>query len=156
MATIGQRGNGLDQRLAHAWADTAHHAGGWGIQIGMDTPQVTAAELDQLIDVLASPTDGPTAILGAATDGGWWVIGLPGGDPRKVFYGLPMSTPHTHAATRQRLHDLGHRVLAAPSHRDIDTFADLAAVTTLIPFSRTARVARPLLHRCATTPPEAA
>jgi hypothetical protein len=47
-------------------------------------------------------------------------------------------------------------VVAAPSHRDIDTLADLAAVTTLIPFSRTATVARPILRRCVTTPPEAA
>ena len=42
---VGQRGTTFNQRLASAWADT----GGHGIQIGMDTPQVTASELDGLL-----------------------------------------------------------------------------------------------------------
>ena len=35
---VAQRGVGLASRLVHAWADV----GGPGVQIGMDTPQVTA------------------------------------------------------------------------------------------------------------------
>ena len=42
---IPQRGTTFNQRLANAWADT----GGPGLQIGMDTPQVTAPELDGLL-----------------------------------------------------------------------------------------------------------
>lgn len=156
MATIPQRGNGLDRRLAHAWADTAQHCDGWGLQIGMDTPQVTSAELDRLIDLLTAPAACPTAIVGPAPDGGWWIVGLPGTNPHHVFYGLPMSTAETCAATRQRLHDLGHRVIAAPSHRDIDTVADLAAVADLIPASHTATVARPILRLHPATPTAAA
>src|SRR6202795_4266553 len=42
---IEQRGDGLAERLATAWAD----AGGSGIQIGMDTPQVRPRDLDRLL-----------------------------------------------------------------------------------------------------------
>ena len=53
---IAQRGDAFADRLAHAWRD----AGGPGIQIGMDTPQVGSAELDALLTVV----DGPGAALG--------------------------------------------------------------------------------------------
>src|SRR5258708_22759972 len=43
---ISQRGHGLDERLANAWNDIRGLTGGWGVQIGMDTPQITAGLLD--------------------------------------------------------------------------------------------------------------
>src|SRR3954466_5229454 len=39
MRVVPQHGRGLAQRLAHAWAATGPLTGGWGVQIGMDTPQ---------------------------------------------------------------------------------------------------------------------
>jgi glycosyltransferase A (GT-A) superfamily protein (DUF2064 family) len=133
---VQQRGHGLAERLAHAWAD----AGGWGVQIGMDTPQVTAAELDELLEsVLAPPPDArDTAVLGLASDGGWWTIGLRGADPCRVFGGVPMSTPHTGWAQAERLRALGLHVRFVSPRRDVDTAADLAAVASTIPGSRTA------------------
>jgi glycosyltransferase A (GT-A) superfamily protein (DUF2064 family) len=141
---IAQRGDSFDQRLVNAWRDT----GGWGLQIGMDTPQVTAAELDHLLDALASSVR-PTAVLGPALDGGWWVIGLRNTDPQAVFSGVPMSRGETGRLQAQRLRDLGLSVLAAPVHRDIDTIEDLAAVATLIPASRTFAVTRRLFQPAA-------
>ena len=140
---IPQTGRGLGPRLANAWSAT----GGWGIQIGMDTPQVTASELDDLLALLFSPLrprEGPTAVLGPASDGGWWAIGLTGTDPRRVFDCVPMSTPHTGAAQLRRLRALGLDVAVVQERRDIDTFADLATVAEAHPHLRTATAWRRL------------
>jgi glycosyltransferase A (GT-A) superfamily protein (DUF2064 family) len=138
-----QRGHSFAERLANAWADS----GGWGIQIGMDTPQVGPPELDALLAALDRP--GRPAVLGHAADGGWWVIGFgwPAfGRPRwdDIFDGVPMSTPFTGTCQESRLRVLGFDVMAAPVRRDIDTVDDLAAVAASIPTSRTASVARQL------------
>jgi glycosyltransferase A (GT-A) superfamily protein (DUF2064 family) len=149
---INQRGRGLAERLANAWADTRRWTGGWGIQIGMDTPQVAAGELDALLEVLradqpaavparSGPARSESALLGLARDGGWWVIGLPGTDPHAVFGGVPMSSPRTGQAQGERLRRLGLKVTWAPVRSDIDTFDDLLEVAAAIPDSRTAAAA---------------
>jgi glycosyltransferase A (GT-A) superfamily protein (DUF2064 family) len=138
---IAQRGDGLAQRLAHAWSDAAAADPSQpGIQIGMDTPHVDPAELDGLLSVVAPGR----AVLGGAVDGGWWVIGLAGADPMAVFDGIPMSTPVTGAHQRRRLRALGLAVHRAPVRRDIDTAADLAAVAADAPGTRTASLAAAL------------
>ena len=138
---IPQAGRGLGPRLANAWAATAPSTGGWGIQIGMDTPQVSASELDDLLALLVSgppSRQGRTAVLGPASDGGWWVIGLPGTDPRRVFSDVEMSTPRTGSAQLSRLRALGLQVAVVQEHRDVDAVADLAAVGETHPQLRTA------------------
>jgi len=144
---IPQRGDDLGERIANAWADTRSRTGGWGLQLGMDTPQVTAAELDSLLRrlrTIGSRRD-KGALLGPAFDGGWWIIGLAGADPNEVFADVPMSTPCTAQVQAGRLRSLGLRVLVASARRDIDTIEDLEAVVPAIPRSRTAAVARNLL-----------
>jgi uncharacterized protein len=151
---INQRGSGFDERLANAWADTRPATGGWGIQIGADTPQVTAPLLDEQLTALAAPPSGagssPPAVLALAADGGWWLIGLPGTDPNLVFAGVPMSTSRTGSAQAARLRSLGLEIIAGPVLRDIDTAPDLGAVVAEIPESRTAAATRQLaspLHK---------
>ena len=127
-----QRGEGLAERLAHAWSI----AGGPGLQIGMDTPQVTGPILARSLDVLLSP--GTDAVLGPAVDGGWWAIGLQR-PSAATFHRLPMSTPDTCRRQRQRLHELGSTVLDLPTLRDVDTMDDAVAVASELPGSRFAR-----------------
>lgn len=117
---IPQVEGGLDVRLAAAWA----MAGGAGVQIGMDTPQVTAELLDGALAALGAAG----AAIGPAVDGGWWAIGLRRPDAR-VFLGVPMSTGGTGAAQRARLDALGLSVTTLPALVDLDTVADLPAVT---------------------------
>jgi rSAM/selenodomain-associated transferase 1 len=136
---IPQRGTDFNQRLTHAWND----AGGAGIQIGMDTPQVSAAQLDVLLDRLHTAD----AVLGHAFDGGWWVVGWRRADPRAVFEGIPMSTRHTGRAQEARIRALGLRLHRAHPLRDIDTIDDLQAVAHGFPHLRTARVAGSLPSR---------
>jgi hypothetical protein len=127
----------LDRRLAYAWAATRELSGACGIQVGMDTPQVTAGELDALIETLVS-SPVPGALLGPAADGGWWVIGLRGADPHRVFRHVPMSTPRTGAFQLNRLRALGLRPRVVDTRRDIDTISDLRAVAAAHPRTRTA------------------
>lgn len=110
----------FDRRLAAAWAAV----GGPGVQIGMDTPQVTPELLDGAIGAL----DTATAALGIAADGGWWAIALRSPEPG-VFEGVPMSTARTGSAQLARLRALGHVVRLLPTLADLDTTADLPAVT---------------------------
>lgn len=131
---VPQAGHGLGERIARACAATATPV----VQIGMDTPQVTAALLRQSVDTLADRD----AVLGPAEDGGWWLLGLRDPAGAAALSGVPMSTPMTGALTRQALAGVGLGVADAPSLRDIDELADLRAVAALAPHSRTAAVAR--------------
>jgi glycosyltransferase A (GT-A) superfamily protein (DUF2064 family) len=139
---VPQRGDGFNERLTNAWADT----GGPGVQIGMDTPQVTAAELDGLLAGIDGGGRRP-AVLGHALDGGWWAIGWRHADPGAVFAGIPMSVAATGRAQENRLLALGFDLLRAATKRDIDTIDDLAAVAAEFPSLRTATVARGLADR---------
>jgi hypothetical protein len=128
---VAQEGRAFGERLAHAWS----RAGGPGLQIGMDTPQVTGAELDDALGTLLAPaTD---AVLGHALDGGWWALGLRREDAR-VFDGVPMSTATTGGAQLARLQALGLRTTLISPQRDLDTLADGLAIAAQAPHTRTA------------------
>jgi hypothetical protein len=127
---LAQRGRGLDERLANAFAD----AGGPGLLVGMDTPQITPALLRASVDTLCDRG----AVLGRAEDGGYWAIGLREPDPA-VFLGVPMSTASTFRAQRRRLRSLGIGCEELPPLRDVDTIDDAWAVAARAPTSRFAR-----------------
>ena len=133
---VAQRGYGLGDRLAAAWDD----ADGPGVQVGMDTPQLQAADLDLALALL----DDHDAALGLADDGGWWAVALRRPDP-VCFLGVPMSTSRTGTAQRRRLLDLGLSVADLPTLRDIDGIDDLLAVTAEHPELRVSAAASPLL-----------
>jgi glycosyltransferase A (GT-A) superfamily protein (DUF2064 family) len=126
------------RRLAAAWAA----AGGPGLQIGMDTPQVTPALLDGSLDRLLRP--GVDAVLGLAPDGGWWAIGFRS-PPAGAFDGVPMSAPTTGAAQAARLARLGMTVAPLPCMRDLDTIGDALALAEEHPATRTALAVRGVL-----------
>lgn len=129
---VAQRGEGLDERLAHAFADV----GGPALLVGMDTPQVTPGDLARGLERLAAP--GVDAVLGPAADGGYWAIGLREARAR-AFLGVPMSTARTGRAQHERLRRLGLRVPLLPALRDVDRIADARAVAAMVPTGRFAR-----------------
>lgn len=127
---LPQRGTDLGERLANAHADVADaYPGRPVLQIGMDTPQLTPAQLDAAVHRLAL-TD---AVLGPAVDGGWWALGLR--DPRHaaVLTAVPMSTALTGHDTRAALRERGLRVGSLPLLRDVDEWADALAVAASTP-----------------------
>ncbi len=89
-ATVAQRGADLGQRLTNGYADTAR-PGIATLLIGMDTPQVTVADLVWCAASLATAD----TVLAPAVDGGWWALGLRDPGMARVLAGVPMSTAET-------------------------------------------------------------
>jgi rSAM/selenodomain-associated transferase 1 len=126
---VAQRGRGLDERLAAAFADVGAPA----LLIGMDTPQVTPSLLEDGLRILLQ--DRVDAVLGSALDGGFWALGLRRVDPA-VLVGVPMSTTATGRAQRERLLARGLAVRLLPALRDVDRIADARAVAAAAPHGR--------------------
>lgn len=130
-----QRGDGFAHRLV-----AAHRDAGSGpvAQVGMDTPQVTAADLAGVFSDLS----GHDAVLGPADDGGWWVLGRR--DPRaaRALARVTMSEPTTYDDTRAALEARRLRVGATRSMRDVDTVEDAEHVAALAPDTRFAEAWR--------------
>lgn len=134
---VPQRGDGLGQRLAHAFADTAR-PGMASLLIGMDTPQLTP----DLLTAVAAGLDAHDAVLGPAVDGGWWVLALRDPYAALALGNVPMSTVDTGALTVEALSAQGLRVGYAPSLRDVDTVSDALAVARECPQGRFADAVR--------------
>jgi glycosyltransferase A (GT-A) superfamily protein (DUF2064 family) len=134
---VPQRGVDFAHRLAHAHRDAGSGA---VVQIGMDTPQVTAELLVGCADGLADAD----AVLGPAEDGGWWLLGLRRAADAECLAGVAMSTAHTGTLTEAALAAAGCRVARAPGLRDVDTIADARAVAALAPGTRFAAAVRRL------------
>jgi glycosyltransferase A (GT-A) superfamily protein (DUF2064 family) len=131
---IEQRGSSFNERLENAWRSLRSG----GVQIGMDTPQVSAAMLLHAVEQL----DSAPAVLGEATDGGWWCLGLPSALPG-AFEGVAMSTATTGERQRARLAELGAAPVALPTLTDVDSWVDACAVAVSAPGTRfAAEVAR--------------
>jgi rSAM/selenodomain-associated transferase 1 len=127
-AQISQRGATLGERLANAYADS-RRLGTATVLIGMDTPQVSAMLLHEASRAL-SDVD---AVLGLATDGGWWLLGLREPADAVVLRDIPTSTATTGADTLAALRGRGLRVALLPELRDVDTAADAYAVAACCP-----------------------
>lgn len=149
-----QRGAGLGARIAAAHAVAAHrYPGRPSLQIGMDTPQVDGALLVEGLGRLR----GADAVLGLATDGGWWALGLR--DPAAVspVATVPTSRSDTGERTLRALRRAGLRVELLSELTDVDTAQDAQAVAAMVPGSRfAAAIARisafvPIGARCGTT-----
>jgi uncharacterized protein len=134
---VGQGSGPLDRRLATAWAEAAL---GPAVLIGMDTPQLTATDLDAALGALAVHD----AVLGPASDGGWWAVGLRRPHPR-AFAGVPMSRADTGARQHERLTALGLRPASLPVRTDVDTWDDAVAVARAAPDGRFAAAVEALL-----------
>jgi uncharacterized protein len=137
---IEQRGDDFADRLANAHADSGSGFGGNPVlQIGMDTPQVTADLLTGCARrLLASP-----AVLGLACDGGWWVLGVSTPAMAECLRTIPMSQPDTGDLTLKALRDNGIDVVPVDRLADFDVVDDVAVVRDACgPASRFARVTR--------------
>jgi glycosyltransferase A (GT-A) superfamily protein (DUF2064 family) len=129
---IGQRGTTLGERIAFAHTDTAHLLPGLpSLQIGMDTPQITAAHLVEC----AALVENSDAMLGLAADGGWWILGLRRPSDARLIAAVPTSRADTGYRTllalRRRL-----RVATGPELSDVDTMEDAYAAAALAPAGR--------------------
>lgn len=127
---IPQRGDGLDERLASAFADVDAPL----LLVGMDTPQLTPALLSHASAALEAP--GTDAVIGHTDDGGYWGVGLCR-SWASLFVGVPMSRDDTGALQVSRLQREGLVVDdRLPRLRDVDHIDDARAVAALAPQTR--------------------
>lgn len=136
-----QRGAGFAARLANAHADVGRATGGPVVQIGMDTPHLSTGHLRDVADLVGRGND---AVLGAAEDGGWWVLAVT--DPRQAqpLAGVEMSTGRTYDDTLAALQRAGASVAGTAVLRDVDTEADADLAAAAAPGTRFARLWREL------------
>ncbi|HVX42368.1 MAG TPA: TIGR04282 family arsenosugar biosynthesis glycosyltransferase [Mycobacteriales bacterium] len=118
---IPQRGDGLGERIANAFADIGD---GPVFQIGMDTPQLRPEILQDSVDALRAGE----AVLGPAYDGGWWGLGLHDADRAGVLRTVPMSTSDTGELTAAALRESGLQLRLLQRLRDVDTADDARIV----------------------------
>jgi glycosyltransferase A (GT-A) superfamily protein (DUF2064 family) len=130
-----QRGHDFAARLAAAHVDAGP---GPVAQIGMDTPQVTAAHLARVFSDLVDLD----AVLGAAGDGGWWVLGRRDPEAVQALAHVAMSEPTTYDDTWAALRDQGQRMGSTGQLRDVDTVDDAEAVADEAPYTRFAQAWR--------------
>jgi glycosyltransferase A (GT-A) superfamily protein (DUF2064 family) len=137
-SVVRQRGASFAERLVNS-----HHDAGavWGrsvalVQVGTDTPQLTAGDLDRLASAVTAPKPaGVDAAIGPAADGGWWGLATRRAGHVDRLRGVEMSTSHTCDRTADMLR-AGATVALAHELRDVDTFADLRAVVAQAPHTR--------------------
>ncbi|MFP7761124.1 DUF2064 domain-containing protein [Marisediminicola sp. LYQ85] len=126
----------LDARLGAMFDEVE----GPTVLIGMDTPQVSAADLAPAFEAWPDDVD---AWFGPANDGGFWCLGLADardGRPRgDLLRGIPMSRADTGEHQLRRLERAGLAVRMLPTLTDVDTIDDATEVAATAPGSRFAR-----------------
>lgn len=137
-----QRGDGFAERLEAAHVDAYAACGSPVVQVGMDTPHMSRAELRRVSTPLQHGA--ADAVLGLAEDGGWWALGL--AHPRWAagLARVPMSSERTGRLTLAHLVGTGARVLTADTLRDVDTAADADALRERTASTRFGRAWRDL------------
>lgn len=120
---LEQVGEDLGQRMYRAFADLF----GRGYQrvciVGTDVPTLPLSEYQQAVALL----DSHDVVLGPATDGGYYFVGLKGLVP-ELFTGIPWSTGDVLAATKQKAAALKLTVGFLKEWRDVDLAEDLRAL----------------------------
>jgi glycosyltransferase A (GT-A) superfamily protein (DUF2064 family) len=138
---LAQAEGPFDRRLARAFDDVYGIAPAPIVLIGMDTPQLTVGDLAAACGALTR--DGVDAVIGLATDGGFWALGLCVPHDQ-LLLGIPMSTPFTGGAQVERLGAHGLSVVTLSEMCDADDASSARAVASAAPDGRFARRLRRL------------
>ena len=110
-----QGGGDLGERLDRAVVEAFRTSRVPAVIIGSDCPWVTRADLEAAAGALADHD----VVLGPATDGGYWLIGLRAPQPA-LFRGIPWSTDTVLRETLARARDAGLRVHCLRTLTDVD------------------------------------
>jgi rSAM/selenodomain-associated transferase 1 len=117
-----QEGRDLGERMARAFACVFGAGFGPILLRGSDTPDLPAAVVSEAREVLAAGK--AQVVLGPATDGGYYLVGLNEPQP-SLFQGPTWSSNTVLSSTLEVARQRGLEVHLLPSWPDIDTYADL-------------------------------
>jgi uncharacterized protein len=119
---LAQRGDSLGDRLCNATEDLLKDGHGAVCLINSDSPTLPRALLERAVGSLAK--GGDRVVLGAADDGGYYLIGLKQAH-RNLFDRIAWSTADVLAHTIERAKEIGLPVELLPRWYDVDDAATL-------------------------------
>jgi rSAM/selenodomain-associated transferase 1 len=111
----------LGARIHHATRRVQQAGCSHVLTIGTDSPSLPAEYLEQA----ATALENYDLVLGPATDGGYYLIGLSDTPPPELFTGIDWSTERVLHQTLQRAEQLRMSVHLLPSWYDVDDLATL-------------------------------
>ena len=112
----------LGERMSAAFVKAFNAGAQRVVIIGSDLPTITAQRMKEAFTALATHH----AVIGPATDGGYYLLGLRSRIPG-LFTSMPWSTPDLLRSTLAYLDVHAHTYRLLPEERDIDTGDDLRA-----------------------------
>lgn len=115
-----QSAGDLGAKLTYAVAEAFERGAPSVLVVGGDCPGLDAS----LLTLAAAGFDQHDVILGPASDGGYYLIGLRTARPR-LFEGIPWSTSEVLRTTLARVAESGVTPLLLPLRDDVDTVDDL-------------------------------
>ena len=125
-----QQGDSLGDRERAVFRDLFRRGARQVLLVGSDLPLLTSAILKEAFAALsASPTH---VVLGPASDGGYYLLGLTAPQVPDLFTGVRWSTKYTLMDTLRRCEFEERRVTFLPMLDDIDEPADLARLRTTL------------------------
>ena len=116
-----QCGNGLGERMRHAFQETATAGYRQMVIIGTDHPTLPDAFIQ---DAFLALSDSPSICIGPAEDGGYYLLGM---NPfiDGLFDDMIYSRPDVFELTLTRAYQSGANVVQLPKWYDVDTPNDL-------------------------------
>jgi len=140
---LAQRGAHLGERLCNATDDLLRQGYGAVCLINSDSPTLPRSILIRALQSLAK--DGDRVVLGAAEDGGYYLIGLKHAH-RNLFNEIAWSTSDVLARTRQRAAEIDLPVELLSPWYDVDDAGTLARLCDELLFTPPANGAYPAPH----------
>jgi uncharacterized protein len=137
---IRQRRGNHNVRIAGAIEDVIGDADENTLLVGAETPQISS---DWLGGGFVALESGAEAVLGLTADGGYWLVGLRRAN-QNAFEGIPMNTPNTGSAQRERMESLGLRLAVLPDTFSVSLPQDLDRLCAEYPDLRASNVWRAL------------
>jgi len=118
---LAQQGDGLGERLEHAFSTLAALGYRFRVVIGSDAPDLPLSYLEDAFHRMAA---GSEVVFGPAEDGGYYLVAL-SGDCGELFREIPWSGPRVLEQSLERAREGRFPVSLLPPWYDVDVSADL-------------------------------
>ncbi len=122
---IPQKGRGLGKRMENAFIGSFSDGLEKALIVGSDIPDLAPEVIDEAFEAL----DKSDAVIGPASDGGYYLIGFKKTSFQPaIFRGIEWSSGSVFRKTMDIFRRFGSRVHILPAWQDVDTLEDLRAL----------------------------